>query len=240
MTDKVFYEELLPHEFEERISHKPVGYLPLGTLEWHGEHNALGADSIQSRGLFERAALSFGGIVFPPIWVAPDSISTLPNGRYLIGMDMAGSTEPEQQLPGSCYWVPKGLFVLLVESLLHQARRAGFRCMVADGHGPSRKAWAEMAGTWERQFDMALISAQRDFPPDVWKTQNDHAARDETSTMMALRPYLVDLSRLPTDRSIVPKGIGGADPRDSDREYGERLLGKTVEAIGRKLKERGF
>lgn len=240
MTEKVFYEELLPHEFEERISHKPIGYLPLGTLEWHGVHNALGADSIQSRGLFERAARKFGGIVFPPIWVAPDSIAGAGNGRYLIGMDMAGSTEPHQQLPGSCYWIPKGLFVLLVESVLGQAKRAGFACMVADGHGPSRKAWGEMADTWERQFGMVLISAQRDFPPHTWKTQNDHAARDETSVMAAVRPDLVDLSRLPADRSIVPRGIGGADPRDAESTHGERLLEETVEAIGKKLKERGF
>src|SRR5450756_98374 len=51
MTEKVRYEELLPHEFLDRLAKNPVGYLPLGTLEWHGPHNALGADGIQARGL---------------------------------------------------------------------------------------------------------------------------------------------------------------------------------------------
>ena len=32
MTDKVRYEELLPHEFEERLAQRPVGYLPIGIL----------------------------------------------------------------------------------------------------------------------------------------------------------------------------------------------------------------
>ena len=56
MEGKVDYEELLPHEFEARLAQRPVGYLPIGTLEWHGVHNALGADFLQARGLFRRAA----------------------------------------------------------------------------------------------------------------------------------------------------------------------------------------
>ena len=56
MTQKVDYEELLPHELQARLAQRAVGYLPLGTLEWHGEQNALGADFLQARGLFRRAA----------------------------------------------------------------------------------------------------------------------------------------------------------------------------------------
>ena len=40
--DKVRYAELLPHEFRTRLAQRPVAYLPLGTLEWHGEHLPLG------------------------------------------------------------------------------------------------------------------------------------------------------------------------------------------------------
>jgi hypothetical protein len=35
---KVRYDELLPHEFRKRLAERPIAYLPLGTLEWHGEH----------------------------------------------------------------------------------------------------------------------------------------------------------------------------------------------------------
>jgi creatinine amidohydrolase len=64
---KVDYEELFPHQLTARLEQRPVGYLPLGTLEWHGEQNALGADFLQSRGLFRRAARQFGGVVLPPL-----------------------------------------------------------------------------------------------------------------------------------------------------------------------------
>lgn len=234
MMDKVDYEELLPHEFQARLAARPVGYLPLGTLEWHGVQNALGADAIQARGLFRLAARKFGGIVFPTLWLGPDRITAQPEGISLIGMDTAQSTVPHRQLPGSCYWAPKGLFLMLVENILAQARRAGFKCIVADGHGPSRKAWSEMADSWEAQFGLRLVSAIRDFP-NQWRTQMDHAGRNETSAMLAIAPQLVDISQLPADRSQKPLGVGGEDPRDSTAAFGQQLIETTLELIGAKL-----
>ena len=64
-TSKVRYAELLPHEFEVRLRERPVGYLPLGTLEWHGPQSPLGADFTQADAILARAAASFGGIVLP-------------------------------------------------------------------------------------------------------------------------------------------------------------------------------
>ena len=238
MADKVDYGDLLPHEFEDRLAHRPVGYLPIGTLEWHGVQNALGADFLQSRGLFRRAARRFGGIVLPPIWLAPDRITGQERGPDLVGMDTADSTTPHRQLPGSLYWIPKGLFLSLVESVLAQAKRAGFTCIVADGHGPSRNAWAEMADLWEKQFGLKLISAKRDFP-GKWRTQTDHAGRNETSIMMTIAPELVDLSQLPTDRAQWPQGVGGEDPRDATAAFGEELIEATLALIGCKLDELG-
>jgi creatinine amidohydrolase len=233
-ADKVRYEELLPHEFEERLAVRPVGYLPIGTLEWHGVQNALGADFIQSGGLFERAARRFGGIVFPPLWLGPDRIDVRQERPDLVGMDTANTTQPHRQLPGSCYWAPKGLFLSMVEAVLAQAARAGFKCIVADGHGPSRTAFGQEADAWERQFDIKLVSAVRDFQGQ-WKTQMDHAGRNETSIMMAVAPEWVDLTQLPGDRADWPVGVAGEDPRDSTADFGDELIEATLELIGAKL-----
>jgi len=43
-TREVCWERLLPAEFREAMAALPVVFLPLGTVEWHGEHNALGLD----------------------------------------------------------------------------------------------------------------------------------------------------------------------------------------------------
>ena len=70
--EKVRYTELLPHEFRQRLAQRPVAYLPLGTLEWHGEHLPLGSDGIISEGLMSRCARELGGIVMPPVHLGPD------------------------------------------------------------------------------------------------------------------------------------------------------------------------
>ncbi|HET6487651.1 MAG TPA: creatininase family protein [Spirochaetia bacterium] len=239
VTEKIDYEELLPHELAQRLGHRPVGYLPLGTLEWHGVQNALGADFIQARGIFRRAAQRFGGVVLPPLWVGPDRIACQESGPDLIGMDYADTTTPNRQLPGSCYWIPKGLFLSLVEGVLAQARRAGFRCIVADGHGPSRNAWAEMVPTWEKQFGLLLVSTVRDFA-DRWPTQQDHAGRNETSIMLAVEPRLVELSLLPKSRSEWPQGVAGEDPRDATADHGEELIEKALGLLGGRLEQLGI
>ena len=37
-----------PQEFRERLARRPLAYLPLGTLEWHGEQLPLGSDAPSS------------------------------------------------------------------------------------------------------------------------------------------------------------------------------------------------
>lgn len=213
-----------------------MGYLPLGTLEWHGEHCALGADSLQSRAIFREAARRFGGIVLPPVWLGPDSIIPARPNHDLIGMDYHKSTSPPRALPGSLYWVPKGLFQLIVESILNQSKRAGFKCIIADGHGPSRDAWYEMVDHWEHQFGLRLVSVTRDFPGQ-WKAQTDHAGKNETSIMMAVEPDLVDLSQLPRDRTVPPQGVFGNDPREASAAFGNEIIEASLTLIGRKLLE---
>ncbi|MCK5068524.1 MAG: hypothetical protein KAR16_13845 [Bacteroidales bacterium] len=46
---------------------------------------------------------------------------------------------PAQQLDGSCYWVPDDLFHQIVEHSIKQLVRAGFKIIVAHGHGPSTR-----------------------------------------------------------------------------------------------------
>ena len=69
MSEKVLYEELTPTEFRERLVEAPVAYLPLGTIEWHGEHLPLGSDGLQSREFFIMLARETGGIVYPMLFV---------------------------------------------------------------------------------------------------------------------------------------------------------------------------
>src|SRR2546427_13120524 len=70
MTDeqKVQWERLLPREFREAVARLPVVFLPLGTVECHGEHNALGLDALKAHALCAGAAGEAGGGVRSPVY----------------------------------------------------------------------------------------------------------------------------------------------------------------------------
>ena len=234
--DTVRYEDLLPHQFRLRLVECPVAYLPLGTLEWHGEHLPLGSDAIISHGLMIKAAEKLGGIVMPPIYVGPDRSQLQLNGSQLQGMDTADVTTPHRQLDGSCYWVSEGLFMSLIDNIIEQLKRAGFKVVFADGHGPSRNSWVNHLIEREVRFGLKLLGVTKDFRQS-WQSQMDHAAENETSLVMALRPDLVDLSQLPEDKSVWPQGVGGSDPRQANAIAGQSYLKSSIETLRQALNE---
>ena len=70
---QVQFEEMFPWEFAQALARAPICYVPLGTLEWHGEHNAVGLDAIKAHAVCVHAARRSGGIVVPPLYWSPDS-----------------------------------------------------------------------------------------------------------------------------------------------------------------------
>ncbi|MCR4414703.1 MAG: creatininase family protein [Thermoguttaceae bacterium] len=238
-TVKVRYAELLPHEFRKRLAERPIAYLPLGTLEWHGEHLPLGADALQSEGLMIECARRLGGIVMPPIYLGPDRAKPTDDGKMLVGMDYADSTTPPRQLDGSCYWVPMGLHLLMVDAILAQLQRAGFRAVFADGHGPSRWSWVENLSERQARFGLKLFGVTKDISR-LWKSQVDHAARNETSLVMHLRPDLVDLSQLPASRSVWPQGVARVFAADATAAHGKECFEQSVELVRQMFAQAGL
>ncbi|MFC1607204.1 creatininase family protein [Candidatus Latescibacterota bacterium] len=235
---KVHYSDLLPHEFRKRLADLPLAYLPLGTLEWHGEHIALGADAIQSESLMAECAKEIGGIVMPPIHLGPDRAKLLDDGNCLHGMDYADVTTPNRQLDGSCYWISKALYMSIIDGILTQLKRTGFTSVFADGHGPSRWSWAEDLKERESRFGLKLFGVTEDIVKQ-WKSQVDHAAKNETSLMMHYRPELVDLTKLPSSRSVWPQGVGGEAPRTANVAYGAECMRISLDIMIEQFRKAG-
>ena len=236
---KVRYADLLPHEFRARLAACPVAYLPLGTLEWHGEHLPLGADAIQSEGLMLECARRFGGIVLPPIHLGPDRSRQGEDGSLLVGMDYAETTVPPRRLDGSCYWVPQDLHLQMVDALLQQLKRAGFRAVFADGHGPSRWSWVANIPERETRFGMKFLGVNKEVA-NRWQSQVDHAALNETSLMLHYRPDLVDLAQLSEPGKDTLQGIGGEDPRKATATRGREWAEASIAIVGELLGEAGL
>jgi creatinine amidohydrolase len=227
---KVLYAELTPQEFRERLAAAPIAYLPLGTLEWHGEHLPLGSDGLQSYGFFIELAQEVGGIVCPMYFLGPDRKRVIEGVEYY-GMDYSENLPqemqyPTQQLAGSAYWVPDETFETLLNATLKQLSRAGFKIVVAHGHGPSTRAFRDRHDQWKEKYNLeTFICWGGEYDQQGLGIMNDHAAANETSLMMALRPELVQMNRLPEDSNQWPIGVWGKDPRtDATADHGREAI----------------
>ena len=226
--EKVLYHELTPDEFTLRLEKCPVAYLPLGTLEWHGNHLPLGSDGLQSLGFFEKLAAETGGIVMPMLFIGPDGYDTLINGKEYYGMDCASVFSEQgnyeiQQLKGSAYWVPDSTFDIMMNGIMKQLSRAGFKIVIAHGHGPSTNYIGSKAGEFKEKYNLVVMNCWGNDTDDLC-LMCDHAGANETSIMMYLHPELVKMENLPSDMAVWPLGMLGKDPRI----HASRKLGKDI------------
>lgn len=196
-TMKVQFEEMFPWEFAKAIAEAPICYLPLGVLEWHGEHNAVGLDALKAHAVCIRAAQQSGGVVVPPLYWATDSREDSGNGLYLTGGVENGE---RYHVPGNMFWIRPETFRYLLLDIYEAVRRRGFRVIVV------------VSGHWSRRGNLPVIRASgeeflaqhphmkwilltdQEVVPDL-HYPHEHAAGGETSLLMAIRPDLVDLSK---------------------------------------------
>lgn len=240
MSEETLYERLTPAAFEARIKAAPIAYLPLGTLEWHGPHLPLGSDHLQSQGFFIQLAKRIGGVVLPPLFLGPDSLKVVDGVEYY-GMDVYQQAYPNPvRLKGSAYWIPDKLFADILDAVFKQLRRAGFRIVVAHGHGPSTKHVMKNRETLENKYSMKIFTLWRsgdDHSQDT-EFQSDHAAANETSIMMALHPTLVHMEHLPRDHTEQPLALIGKDPRIyASPAHGQKIIALHLDRMEALLKQ---
>lgn len=221
MRTVVEYQNLLPDQFTARVEHCPLAYVPVGSLEWHGEHMALGNDAIKMHALCCEAARRGGGIVFPPIYYGiPYMVS--------YGKKHAHSAN----LPVTVAFLKD-----LLNTTLAGLEDGGFRvAILSTGHtcGEQRDLMRDIA----REYRGAMVvygTDDMEWAGDLDFT-SDHAAKWETSILWYLRPELVDIYKLPKDTAVPLEGVGGDDPR----VHASRDLGRAaVDAIARDLSNLG-
>ncbi len=224
------YQELLPHELEAILSNCPVAYWPLGTLEYHGPHLAIGNDALKAEGICARACARSGGVLVPALY-------------WGIG---GGHKEYPASILMSDHVLPP-----LLDEALEGLYRVGFRVVVMlTGHYPSEqvqavKGAAERARQRHAHLRIWALPEYEAYPDEY---RGDHAAKWETSFLMHLRPDLVDMGRLTgaetpdapdatrtLDEMNAPgplHGILGANPA----RYASAALGQeTIEVIVERL-----
>jgi creatinine amidohydrolase len=246
MPGKVRYEEMLPHEIVEARNACSVAYVPLGGVEWHGEHNCVGLDTVKIHALAMRCAEAHGGLVMPALFFGEPRETHLMEANHDNDGLIAQKMDLAHENFAAGYMHTSRLdederYVRLLVHVLFQMQSLGFRVVVLmAGHYPllrHARAAVEMYDLQgsSRAWACTGFELVRDEIPEA----GDHAAAWETSLMMELRPDLVDLNRLPSgDDPQALVGVHGRDPRKfAMKEFGRQGVDAVVRRVGEKVKE---
>lgn len=222
MQQKVRWEEMFPDELEAAIAARPVCYLAYGLAEPHGVQNAIGLDGLKAQALVEAAAQAHGGVAAPMTWW---HVHETPRGLYWLTLQNA----PMPRLTN----VPADLFLRQLVYQLRAVEIAGFKAAIlVTGHyggieidmrvtaqiyAMNRPLRATALADWE-------IMTYADY-------RGDHAGVCETSQLWALRPELVDLSRMPAEPFEGKLFASDEHARKANRREGEKIMAAQVESL---------
>jgi creatinine amidohydrolase len=250
MEAEVRYWLCRPDQIVERRRACPVAYVPLGTLEWHGPHNPVGADTLQAEGLAVLCAHRGGGLVLPPLYYGETRSESLVDvtGAEHEEVARAMGLPPENFLPDKQPFSATEQVLNYQRLLLHilaEAESLGFRLgVLVAGHYPLiDHARAAVLLFNKRRYSkyhgmLAWSCLDYLFLEDRYPYAGDHAAGWETSHLLALHPETVDLGRLPAKGEPVLGVEGRLAPQEASAELGQRTLEESAEVILREVQHR--
>ncbi len=205
----------------------PYIYIPIGAVEWHGHHNAVGLDALKAHAQLCRVAEQAGGIVYPAIF----------SGTYTGGRNYPHT-----------YMVSQSTLLSLLEELLVQFEQDGYtKAILLGGHYPNyhfaAKVLADRWQTEEHHLELLPMVENR-----LENMTGDHAGHAETSMMLDLLPDTVDLETIThSDVAKSPRyeknnwletrfehpchGVVGIDPRHATATDGKDMNDQLVAAL---------
>ena len=220
-------EYLLPFQIRAIIKERPVGYLPLGTIEWHSEHLPVGLDALTAHGLCLRAAAQAGGLVYPPLFYGTGG----GHGAYPWTVMMPGPDEIETQLT---FTLSRMETLGVKRAVLFSGHFAGAQLDMID----------RIAAGWNSKNSALKVAASAVNRIPGIEFAPDHAGLFETTLLYGLHPDLVQEGRLPARRGGESEadpfgaqrhdpdhplwGIFGPDPRGFDRAKAAPLVNAIV------------
>jgi len=244
---EVRYERLRPDQIVARRQACPVAYLPIGTIEWHGEHNPVGLDTLKIHALLQRCAERTGGLVFPPLYYGESREQALmeanASDREQIAAKMA--LPPENFKPGYMFASPaqqSSNYYHLLMHIMFEIKSLGFKVLaVGAGHYPL----LDHARAAASSFHQAQYGGEKmlvwpftgyELVRERFSPAGDHAGKWETSMLMHLDPGMTDLSRLPADRSTPPIGASNNGVQDASAAWGAEVVAAIVDQVDIKVR----
>jgi creatinine amidohydrolase len=239
------YELMLPHQIRTAIAERWPVVLPLGVLEYHGEHMGVGMDTLAVIKVLDIIEAEMDMVILPPFYYGAASYAVEPpegNGSVQVGGDVLGP---------------------FAEALFHSLLRVGFRNIHAIIHHQTENFAAGMptdlafksAGRqatfrfleresgegWWGDEKMAAYYAEHEAgrnpfnwiqvhplmtPEIIAQYPFDHAGIGETSLLMALCPEAVDMEKAGDNTGWYTKTAKDASP-----ELGHKGRGLILEHL---------
>jgi len=250
MQEEVRYHMLRPAQIVARRRACPVAFIPIGTIEWHGVHNPVGADTLQCEGLAIMCARKLGGLVFPPLYYGESRSEALMEAVARDREEIAKAMDlpPENFTAARQPFSPTEQVLNYHRLFLHilaEVETLGFKIgVLVAGHYPlidhcrsaalmfNQREFSKYQGMLAWAFvDYLLVS-------DKYGCAGDHAGGWETSHVMALYPETVDLSLLPPKGDKLVGAGGKMAPQDATPEFGLETLAAAAEVACSEIRHR--
>jgi creatinine amidohydrolase len=244
------YELMLPHQIRDAVARNLPITLPLGVLEYHGEHMAVGMDTLVVVKMLERIETEMEIVVLPPFYYGASSYAVeAPEGNGSVQVD-AGKLAPFAEelflgllrvgfrnIHGFIHHQTENFGAGMPTDLAFKfaGRQAIFRFLEkerGEGWWGDRKMadyYAQQATgadpfNWIRIHPLMTPGIIRDYP-------FDHAGVGETSLMLALCPEAVVMERVGENKGWYTEGAAEASA-ELGRKGVELILAHMREALG--------
>jgi creatinine amidohydrolase len=176
----ICYDLMFGREAIAAIKSFPVGYLPVGCLERHGDHLPMGLDTLKAHQICCILAKKFGGVVFPP--------------HHYAGIHRFSEEEKKKYTGewGNIYTDDSAKSSLI--DIINQVALTDIRCLILySGHYP--KCQLEMIKNIAQNFKNHSTFTVIPFA-EAMVLDGDHAGISETSIMLYLERELVRMDRI--------------------------------------------
>lgn len=233
-----------PVHLAEALARRPIAWLVVSPLEWHGEAVAFGADPLVGRTIAECAWEQVGGVLLPPLCIGVETEYKTWERKGLTthwGLEVVA----QEHLPGSVY-VRSVTFELVLRDYLSALRREGFRLVVVvTGHGgyEHMQVMEEIRGRdWGAMQVMVWngANAAHDLPAHLSiSVANDtgHADAIEASLVGGIDPSLVDRMAFGASERDRKTGLLPEHTAAIDFEKGRAIIAHNAAQLAAKVSE---
>lgn len=246
------YELMLPHQIRRAIGENWPVVLPLGVLEYHGEHMAVGMDTIAVIEALNDIEREIDMVILPPFYYGAASYAVEPpEGNGSLHVDAATLAPMAQSMFAGLLRIG---FRNIHFFIHHQSENfgAGMPTDLAFKFAARQATFAfiekERGEGWWGKQGMADYYARHEAGDDpfnwikghplmtpeiIAQYPFDHAGIGETSLMLSMRPDAVDMGRLDDTKWYA------ASAREATKELGDKGRRLIVEHLRRVLQPAG-